>query len=391
MGQKHRTPRRRRRDLTASAAQGKLVQRIHGDLALLWKLLQRWEPPVADQSQLVRQWRLLRILGARRLGVSVKELAEELEVSEKTIRRDLDIIREVGFPVAEETEAHGRKRFKIASAQGVEISLNYEEALSLFVGRRLLETLAGTPFAEPARAAFQKIRSILSENAIRYVDNLADKFCETSVGLSDYRGKYEIVDALLLAIDEKKTVHITYQSLHATEPVTYDIRPYGLVRHRGSLYLVGHSNEHRDIRHWKVDRIYDIEVTRIPFTIPDSFNLKEHLEKQFGIYSGSDVEDVCVRFSPTVARYVMEKKWHPSQKLTQQKSGHVIAEFRLSGLPEFKSWILSFGRHAEVLRPASLREELIEEFKTLVAMYELDGAPSRPHRHDGPKRPHATG
>ncbi len=346
---------------------------------------------MADQSQLVRQWRLLRILGARRLGVTVKDLAEELGVSEKTIRRDLDILREVGFPLCEETESHGRKRFKIAQAQGVEISLNYEEALSLFAGRRLLETLAGTPFAEPARAAFQKIRSILSESAIRYVDNLADKFCETSVGLSDYRGKYDIVDTLLLAIDEKKTVHITYQSLHATEPVTYDIRPYGLVRHRGSLYLVGYSNEHRDIRHWKVDRVFDVELTRIPFTIPESFNLKDHLDQQFGIYGGSDVEDVCVRFSPTVARYVMEKSWHPSQKLTQQKSGHVIAEFRLSGLPEFKSWILSFGRHAEVLRPESLREELIEEFKILAAMYQGDGAAAQPHRHDAPKRPHTAG
>lgn len=71
-------------------------------------------------------------------------------------------------------------------------------------------------------------------------------------------------------------------------------------------------------------------------------------------------ETVLVR---GLARYVGESVWHPSQELRPQKDGSLIAKFHLDGTREIKAWILSFGRHAEVLEPEELRVEVEEMAK----------------------------
>jgi len=171
-------------------------------------------------------------------------------------------------------------------------------------------------------------------------------------------------------------VFVTYQSLQATEPVTYDLYPYGLVYHRGSLYLVGHAPEHEEIRHWKVDRIEAAEVTNFPFQRPKDFDLEKHLAGAFGVFHGDG--DVCVRvrFAPAVARYVLESKWHDSQVLAKQRDGGVLAEFKLSTTEEIKRWIMSFGQHATVLEPMALCQEIRDELRACVGMYEAGNGPS---------------
>ena len=189
------------------------------------------------------------------------------------------------------------------------------------------------------------------------------------VGASDYSQKADLIDDLMVAIEDRRAVFITYQSLRATEPVTYDIYPYGLTYHRGSLYLVGHAPQHDDIRHWKVDRIEEVKLEALRFNRPEDFDLSEHFAKSFGVFHSDGEVHVKVRFSPTVARYVQESNWHASQKLTKEQDGGLLAEFNLGDTEEIMRWILSFGRHAEVVEPEELRSEIQDELETLLATY----------------------
>jgi predicted DNA-binding transcriptional regulator YafY len=210
------------------------------------------------------------------------------------------------------------------------------------------------------------------------VERFAGMFHQTLVGVSDYTQKAEMIDQIMLGIEDKRAVFITYQSLQATEPVTYDVYPYGLACHRGSLYLVGFAPEHRQMRHWKVDRIEEAEVTPVPFNRPANFDLQQHFAKSFGVFHGDGEVHVRVRFSPSVARYVSELSWHSSQRLTPQKDGGVVAEFDLNNTEEIKRWVQSFGKHAVVLEPEPLRKEIFEELEALHELYGLSGrAPQR--------------
>ncbi len=319
---------------------------------------------MADQPPLVRQWLLLRILSARHYGVTVKDLAAELGVSLKTVRRDLETLQAAAFPLEETVGEYGRKKWRIdAKRTSPGLGFALDEAIALYLARNLLEPLAGTPFWDAAQRAFRKIKATLGPETLKFCERFGQVFYQTMVGVSDYSKKAEIVDQLVAGIEDRQAVFITYQSLQATEPVTYDIFPYGMVYHRGSLYVVGWGRDQDGIRHWKVDRISEAGVTGIPFQRPDAFDLREHLSKSFGVYHAGGQEPVCVkvRFAPEVARYVSESKWHPSQELTPQADGSLIAEFELGDTEEIKRWVLSFGRNAEVVAPATLRRELAEE------------------------------
>ena len=109
------------------------------------------------------------------------------------------------------------------------------------------------------------------------------------------------------------------------------------------------------------------------------FDLAEHLATTFGVYqSDGEVTRVKVRFAPEAARYVQESHWQQSQRLTKQRDGSLVAEFRLSCTEEVKRWLLSFGSKALVLEPEPLRREIEEELRSLLAAYSAPDQKPRP-------------
>jgi len=339
----------------------------------------------------VRHWLLLTSLSSSHFGLSVRELAAELKVGDKTIRRDLALLQSVGFPLEETVGERGRKTWRLSAGpngQTLGIRFAFDEALALYLGRRLLDPLAGTFLGEAAGHALAKVRACLSRAALRYLDKMTDRIHLTTGGTGDYARQGEIIDALQRAIEDEKATLIAYQSLRATEPVEHEVFPYGLVKHKGSLYVVARSRDHGEaIRHFKVDRIERADVTDFPFHRPADFDLAGHFAQSFGVFHGDGDVRVQVRFLPPVARYVQECKWHASQKLAKQKDGSVLAEFQLSSTEEIKHWIMGFGRQAVVLAPEGLRREIADEVGAMMESYGgkrgrrgLDGGPHVPIR-----------
>lgn len=323
--------------------------------------------PMNEDSALIRQWRLLKLLSSRRYGATVKELSEEMKVNEKTIRRDLLTFEQVGFPLEETVGERGRKNWKVRGAKDQpELNFAMDEALALYMGRRFLEPLAGTFFWDAAQSAFKKIRACLGKTALEYLERIGARLHHRVVGAGDYSKKADLIDALMQAIEDHKQTFITYRSQQATEPVSYPVYPYGLTYFRGSLYLIAHAPDHNEIRHYKVDRIEDAEQTALPFNRPGDFDLEKHLAGSFGVFQGRGHVTVKVRFAPTVARYVEEARWHASQQLAKQRDGHLIATFALSNTEEIGRWILSFGKHALVLEPQELRERIADEAEAIL-------------------------
>lgn len=327
---------------------------------------------MADSLPLLRQWTLLRLLSARRQGVTLRQMSQETDVSQKTIIRDLNLLRRVGFPIEETVSDHGRKHWKLADANGLPaLGFTLEEAAALYLGRQFLEELAGTLFWSGAQSAFQKIRSVLGEPALRHLNKLAQSVYLQTHAFTDYTTRAELIDRLMVAIEDRRLTVITYQSLRTTEPVTlYDIHPYALVHHRGALYVIGWSKDHDAIRTFKVDRISDAEVHGLQFARPADFNPANFLAHSFGIFDGHHPpQPVRVCFSSHVVRILHEKTFHPSQRLTPQRDGSVIAEYALSSFEEFQSWLLSFGPHAEVLEPEGLRKSVQDALATALGLY----------------------
>jgi predicted DNA-binding transcriptional regulator YafY len=335
-----------------------------------------------DDPTVIRQWRMLRMLGARHHGIVVSDMAREFNVAGRTIRRDLQKLQAVGFPICETTGERGSKIWRLAAHAVVPpLAFTLDEAIVLHLARPVLEPLCGTQLWESAHSALRKIKSTLSEHALKYLEQFPRVFHCTTHGFSNYADKAEIIDTLTIASEDRKAVLLTYQSQHATEPATRDVYPYGLTRHKGSLYLVAFAVEHEQIRRYKVNRIEAAESTPFVFQRPDGFDIKDFLADSFGIFGGSDDITIVVKILPSAARHALESSWHDGQVLTRQRDGSVLAQFQLSTTVEIKSWVLSYGANAVVLEPESLRAEIAGELEQLTKMY---ATPARGPTSDAP-------
>jgi len=323
-----------------------------------------------DDTPVTRRFNLMQLLRARRLGATTREIAREMQVSEKTIRRDLEFLQQISYPIDEVTGDRGRKTWRYnGNGNPLPLSFTYDEAAALYVARRFLQPLAGTNLGDAADSALRKIHCTLGERALEFFERFQGAFHIPTSGARDYAGKADMVDGLQLAIEGRQVACITYQSQDASTPSARDVHPYTLVPHKGSLYLFAFDPRHREVRHYKVDRITEVAISAESFDPPATFNVREHLAAAFGIYSGRDDVTIMVNFLPPAARAVTEKPWHPSQVLTTKPDGTLLARYRLSSTVEIKSWVLSFGASAVVLEPESLRNEIASELAHLLEFH----------------------
>ena len=339
-------------------------------------------------TQIQRQWQILIALNSRQQGLTVVEIATEVGVDTRTIRRDLHAIRAAGFPLVGRVSRQNLKHWTLGNGDSVvPLSFNWSEAVALYLGRRLLDPLAGTNFWHSAHSAFLKIRAVLGESALEHLDQISSAFLQTTPGVSNYSEKADLIDRLMQAIEEHLMVDVAYQRDPAADPAKLVLPPYEIVYHKGSLYLMAFSPEHQMVRIYKLDRVVAVELQKQHYEPDPQFDLQRHLAHSFGVFrsDGDDqsLQSVRIRFSPEVARYVREKTWHSSQHLSSEPDGSLLFEVELDNTRELKTWIQSFGPTAMVLQPASLRQEIIQDAVGVLKRY---GALIEPIESGHPKQ-----
>jgi len=120
-----------------------------------------------------------------------------------------------------------------------------------------------------------------------------------------------------------------------------------------------------------LDRIRLLHVTDDRFIPPDDFDLDEYMKDSFGVFH-TDAEKVVIKFTPSLERYLKENIWHPSQVFNKDKDGSLLLSMEVGGLQEVMSWVMGFGRHAEVLEPEHLRQAVAEELAATARRYVED-------------------
>ena len=128
----------------------------------------------------------------------------------------------------------------------------------------------------------------------------------------------------------------------------------------GGFYLVGYCHLRRSERIFAVERIRELKALAARFTVRPGFAADEYLRHAWGIIKG-DIVPVKVIFSRSVARYIRDRLWHPTQKLRELSDGRLELSLRVADTLEVRRFILGYGAQAEVVEPPSLREALRAE------------------------------
>lgn len=298
--------------------------------------------------------RMLRIHQALQAGgyPNATTLARELEVSPKSIQRDLDFMRDrLALPIAYAPTRFGYHYTETVKAFPT-LHISEGELVALVVAEKALQQYRGTSFEKPLLSAIRKMEQSLP-NTISV--DLADveqtiSFRTRAEPLLDL----QTFDTLAKAAAHRHQLEILYRKPGQRQAESRVIDPYHLANINGEWFLFAHDHLRQDLRTFVPARIQTIQKTGHTFSRPEKFSLEKRLRGSFGVRSGVGDFDVVLRFNARAADYVREKKWHESQRLRDLRDGGVELRLRLSGLEEVTRWVLSWGGDARVLKPREL-------------------------------------
>ncbi len=314
-----------------------------------------------------RTLRLLKVLERNPNGLRVQEMAEQINAPPRTIYRDLQILEQLHVPLYADKDGR-ESTWKIEESYRNRLSIPFSltELLSLYLAEDSIRSLAGTILYDSLDSLFDKVRAQLPRSLFRQMIDLRGSFLSGLPSQKDYGVYREFIKAIQEAVQERKTLSLLYHPLNKP-PTERTVDPYAQL-HDGTLYLIGYCHMRKDIRFFVVDRMQKINKTEQSFIMPLGFSLEKYLRHSFGVMR-EDLVRVKVRFHKSLTRYLLERRWHPSQKNKKLKDGSLELAFEVAGTKEIKTWIMGFGPLARVLEPESLVNEIREDLGRSLKAY----------------------
>jgi proteasome accessory factor B len=325
---------------------------------------------VPRNQEVIRQWKVLHALESSRHGATIDGLADELDVTTRTIRRDLAALQEAGFPLYDERDDDGRVHWRIDGAvlKGLETGFTLAEMCALYLSRNLLEAVAGTPFQRDLTNAFARLEKMLSPRMRQFLDRLPSVLvAKAGPRAAGTESSPDVVGRLLEATLHFRVTTMRYHSVSSARVKDYVVHPYRLAFAQGGLYLLAYVPEYKDVRTFAVDRIASVSLEKQTFTPKERIGT-EVFANSLGVNTG-EPRRVEIEFEPRVAPYVRARVWHSSQQVRDEANGRVVLSLDVCHDWALLNWILGWGPFARVVAPASLAEEIHADLNAAAARY----------------------
>jgi predicted DNA-binding transcriptional regulator YafY len=287
--------------------------------------------------------------------IRAQDLADEFEVSKRTIYRDLTALVQMGVPLVPKP---GEGYSLVEGYYLPPLIFSAEEAGALFLGTQMLLHQAAGNMLHGAKRALEKITIGLPKGIKMEIEHLVDivKFIAPKEKFNLDHYELRLVKD---AIKERQVLAIEYHSFRGDASTKREIEPLNLYYAEGIWYVEAYCRLREGHRTFRFDRIDEIKRTRKVFS--------PKISPENTSPSALIIE---LRFHSGVVRWVRERQHYGYDQdllVTQDKS--VVMRYKVEGEAEVRSWILSWGANVEVLSPESLRETIKEEMDKVRSLY----------------------
>lgn len=204
--------------------------------------------------------------------ISGLELAQALEIEERSVRRYIMMLRDMGIPIEGERGRHGgyslRPGFRLPP-----LMFNADEIAAVMMGLMLLRELGSTSRLA-IESATAKIERVLPAELRERTDALRGSLILDDAEPGARPISSEWLAAFSLAAHEGKCLTITYMSAEG-EPTLRMIAPYGFVLHARTWYVPAYCYLREDMRVFRVDRVRTVSRSSQTFTKPKTFDARK--------------------------------------------------------------------------------------------------------------------
>ena len=295
--------------------------------------------------------RLIGILAIllREEKATAAQLAERLEVNQRTIYRDMERLCRAGIPLRSDRGRNGGISIMEGYAMDRTLLTDADRG-AILAGLRSLDSVSGTGY-------YKRLMEKLPQS-----QEAAEDDCVV-IDLASWYGPVlaprlaELKDACA----RRRVVRFTYCSPKGDSERV--VEPYKLVFRWSSWYLHGWCREREDWRLFKLTRMLDVELLEGTFEPRPAPWPIMPVER---VYPG--VLEATIRFDPAARWRLIDE--YGAESFTQEADGSLLFRRSFPDKEELKRWVLSFRELAEILEPAALREEIRELAENILGKYD---------------------
>lgn len=281
-----------------------------------------------------------------------------LHSNDKTLRRDIALLTELGFDVIVE---HGKPNKYFMGNHGFQLP---EVKL-------LIDAVASSRFIteKKSKDLADKIANLASENQRRH---LIRHIHATNRVKTDNEEIFYTVDVVNEAINNKKRIAFKYteytgkkEKVFRNYGEVYELSPYSLFWNEDYYYVVGWSDKHNNVSVFRTDRLYKPEILdKDAVPEPENFNLEDYSKQVFEMYDGEEV-DVVLECKNEFMKYIIDRFGEDVE--TEPMPGGVFeARVRVSLSPTFYAWVFTFSGDIKILSPEKAVNDIVKMAKQLV-------------------------
>lgn len=304
---------------------------------------------------------LIMMVNAKK-SFTVKELADELGISTRTVSRDLQELSELGVPIYS-IQGRGGGHKLLRERLLPPISFTENEAVALFFACQSLEYFGSVPFGDAAGSALRKFYHYLPIDVRERIDRLRDRVAIWSPHRSMSKG---VLETLLEAIMSRCIVTIEYNS--ETRVSKRDIQPIGLYASSGYWYCPAYCFESETVKQFRADRILSacLDVTKTPNDDISQLTLLDKPRKDH-------LPQTVLRLELTKrGTWLLASNNRFAPYIHRKEDGSATAEVPIAAedLPFYSDLIWSFGTDVRITAPEEVIAILKRKAESMRQMYE---------------------
>ncbi|TMV49665.1 YafY family transcriptional regulator [Paenibacillus mesophilus] len=295
-----------------------------------------------------------------------KQLADKLEVSERTVHRDMEALSAAGIPVYSERGSQGGWRLTEGYRTNL-TGLKSEELSSLLLAGsiHLLRDLGKQADYE---AAYQKIWAAMPDTLKHDAEFTRQRIHIDGAGWHETLETSTCLPTIQEAVWAERKLAITYE--RGVELVERVIQPLGLVAKRSTWYVVAETEG--DLRTYRVSRIHSAAMTDEAFRRPEPFDLASYWKQSMERFTADLPKyPATIGLKQTALQRIRQERYVKIIATAPWKrEGWTEAEAEFNTLESACEICLAFGPELIVLAPAELRERVLGQAAAIVNLYE---------------------
>lgn len=303
-----------------------------------------------------------------RKQMTAKQIAEELEISIRTVYRYIDSLCASGVPIVADSGHNGGYSL-LEHFNEAPLFFDLQEQKALIHAAKYAQE-AGYPFGDALESAISKLKLYTNEEQLEKINRHSIGF--DVIHSPIHTPKTKTLQLLEEAVANETTLSIEYIKGNGKEQSSRQLDPYGLLFWKNRWYVVGFCHLRNEVRSFRVDRIITIAETDQKFERPLDFSARQFFMNSIlpGIQDPAELISVRIKGHKSAIDNLCEH-WLLGHVLIERSVHDVHFKLDRDMITFYLPYlILSFGKSIQVQEPSFLKEKLINITSELNNFYQ---------------------